>query len=157
MNDAPAISTEGGFIETFRARKDELGLSNAHCDHLLNRAGGYVDHYLGRADKALVSEAFTQFCELFALEFVPRENVEALRRMEAAWEGRAASQIRVAQSISKHLLDRVRPLFYAEKAAQLTNGRKNIPQEKRRRIARKAARARWRRKSANAIQNKSRG
>lgn len=144
MTDLPVIRTYDDLVEVFRARKAELGLSNKTCDGLLNRGDGYTDHHIGTADKGIGPVAFILFCELFALEFVPRPNLEAAKRMADQWERRNNSALRInAHSISKRVIERVKPILYAEKALQLENGRKKIPQNIRRRIARRAARIRW--------------
>jgi hypothetical protein len=50
-----------------------------------------------------------------------------------------------AYAISKSLIERVRPAFNAETGARLAETRKRIPRWKPKRIARQAARARWKR------------
>jgi hypothetical protein len=124
MADERAISTYDDLVTAFRARKDELGLSNTLCDELLNRPSGYTDHYLGRADKSIGPIAFILFCELFALEFVPRQNLAAASRMEPVWERRNNTQVRVRPlKVSKAVLDLARPFIRAEMARHASNAR----------------------------------
>jgi hypothetical protein len=100
-----------------KARKDELGLSNTLCDELLNRPPGFVDHYIGTADKGIGPVAFTLLCELFAIEFVARPNLAAAKRMEEQWEQRTETQVRVRPiKIPKAILDWARPIVLSEMA-----------------------------------------
>lgn len=146
MTDFPPVSTEGEMIAVLRARKDDLGLSNAHLDHMLNRANGFTDHYLGRADKPIVSQAWTMFCEALAIEFIARTNLAAAKRMESRWEKRNASQIRVyACRASMDQIEAIKPLIFGQVAQSggFARAAKLSPNQ-RSRIARRAARARWR-------------
>lgn len=150
------VRTYDELVEAFRRRKEELGLSNQVCDELLNRGLGYTDHYLGKADKNIGPVPFILFCELFAIQFEPQVNPDAVKRMEAKWEQRDKRAVRAhTYSMSTRHLKRLRPLINAEKAQQMTEGRKHIPPEKRRQIARRAVRARWRKHRAAKRKSKS--
>ena len=128
-------------IAAFRARKEKLGLSNSHLDHMLNRSEGYTDHYIGRADKNIGPVAFTVLCRVLALQFEPRTDPKALQAMAALYERRVDSQIRVnAKPLSIwQIIGRQGGLKRREK----------IDEKRRKIIAKRAARARWAKSRGN--------
>lgn len=143
------ITCHDDLIEAFRAIKDILGLSNTFCDDLIDVTAGHTDKVLGptRA-KGLSQFMFDNFCALFAVQFEMKVNVEAAKRMQPRWEGRENGRIHVDSSrVSKRMMERAKPQVlkgFAQQgvAARLTM----LTGEHRSKIARKAARARWRKR-----------
>lgn len=147
MTDAAPIRSYGDLIEAFRARKAEIGLSNTDCDTLGGLTTGHTDKLLGPTrSKNLGPLTFDILCELFAVQFVMAPNPEALERMEARWERRNERAVRVdAQRLSIELKSRALPYIMRDLGLKSAEARKQkIKPATRRRIARQAARARWR-------------
>lgn len=142
------ITCHDDLIEAFRAIKDILGLSNTFCDDTIGITAGHTDKVLGptRA-KGLSSFMFDNFSELFAVEFEMRINLDAAKRMQSRWEGRENGRIHVDSSrVSKRMMERAKPQVLKGFAQQGVAGRLTVlTGEHRSKIARKAAKTRWRR------------
>lgn len=141
------FSNYGGFVDALLIAKNYLGLSNSHVEHMIGLVAGHVDKNLGPSRiKNIGPTLFDDYLECFAVEFVMRVNPAAEKRMKTRWEGRNKKRVRpYAHSMSMAVMERAKGAFHKEKAEQLTNGRKKIAPERRSKIARRAAKARWRR------------
>jgi hypothetical protein len=142
------IRTYEGMLEAFHARKAGLGLSNEECERLAGLTKGHLDKQIGPSRvRNITPMMFDVLCELFAVELHLVVNVEAAERMAARWERRDDRAVRVnASVISKSLIDKAKPVIFREIGVQLREARKKLKPSTRRRIARQAARARWRRR-----------
>lgn len=140
-------------IEAFRVMKDILGLSNTFCDDTIGITAGHTDKVLGptRA-KGLSSFMFDNFSELFAVEFEMRINLDAAKRMQSRWEGRENGRIHVDSSrVSKRMMERAKPQVLKASAKHANTARNTmLSREHRSKIARKAAKARWRKRRPEA-------
>lgn len=147
MSTPAPIRTQDDLIEAFRAVKDRLGLSNTWCDDVGGFTRGQTDKVLGPTRAKGLSPMLLQtYCSLFAVKLEMVVDLEQARVMEARWDGRDGSQVRMdAGRISKKLVERAKPavlkdfskLGVAARVEMLTG-------EHRTRIARKAAKSRWR-------------
>jgi hypothetical protein len=135
--------------EAFRKIKDMLGLSDAFCDEIGGLTVGHTNKCLGPTGyKNIGATPFGIFCEMFGVEFRMVINLDAVRRMEARWERRNAERIRIEnRRPSKELIERSKP-HVLKAAARHANAARNamLTSEHRTSIARKAAKARWRKK-----------
>lgn len=133
------------FAEIFRIMKERLGLTNKFLDDAGNFADGQTDKYLGpSATKNLGPETFDYFCEVLAIEFHARIDMDALKRMEAIYDAKAPRWFPNAKvgRISRKLIERAKPEIYRENAR--AGGKKraaNLPAKLRSQIARKAGKA----------------
>jgi hypothetical protein len=136
--------------DVFRLMKERLGLTNEFCDDAGGLAKGHCDKILGPSEsKNWGPTTFDLFCEMFAVEFRVHVDLEAAKRMLAVWEGRERPlypDAKVAR-ISKKLIARAKPHVLRD-LSRVGNAARNamLPGEHRSKIARKAARARWRKK-----------
>lgn len=139
-------------VDYIRARKDDLGLSNAFVDEFCGMTPGYCDKLLGPSGtKGLSRFTLDYFFAALAFELVPRPNAEQEAMMRPRWEGREKSQVRVPRRVSKAIMERARPMLLAILAK--SGGLKRaacLPGKRRSEIARKAARVRWRMAKARA-------
>ncbi|MGY8660944.1 hypothetical protein Q3C01_01080 [Bradyrhizobium sp. UFLA05-109] len=105
-------------VEAFRAIKDRLGLSNKFVDDACDYADGITDKLLGPSHtKTINALSFSMFCAVFAVRFEMKVDLEAVRKMEARWEGRETRKVAPPDSVlSKKLLDKARPIILRELA-----------------------------------------
>jgi hypothetical protein len=146
MTSSP-IRTQDDLIEALRAVKDRLGLSNTWCDDVGGFTRGQTDKVLGPSRaKGLSPMLFATYCSLFAVRLEMVVDLDQARVMEARWEGRDKSNVRMDLGrISKKLVERAKPLVLSQ-SGQRANVVRNrmLTREHKEKIARKAAKARWR-------------
>lgn len=143
------VRTQDDMIEALRRAKDMLGLSNAWCDAIGGLTSGHTDKVIGPSrTKSLSQMTFDLFCELFAVEFHMVVNIDAAQRMADRWEGRNASNVRVESNrVSAGLLERAKRHILVASAKHANAARNQmLTREQKAKIARKAARARWRKR-----------
>jgi hypothetical protein len=76
-------------VQAFRARQDELGLSNQLCDELAGLTSGHTDKLLGPSrNKTMGASTIDIFLELFGVSLVLVEDMDKVRRMQSRWERR---------------------------------------------------------------------
>lgn len=149
MSEFPTVRFRdyAGLVAAMRAVKDYIGLSNAELESICGLTSGHVDKALGpSAVKTIGRSTFDLLCGGLAIEFEIRADPEAMRRMESRWEGRNRSQIRVdAKPPSIEILERAKPVIFRQNGVRgaLARNAKLSP-AKRSKIAKRAARARWR-------------
>jgi hypothetical protein len=134
--------------DVFRLMKERLELTNEFIDDVGGLTKGHADKLLGPSEaKNWGPTTFDLFCEMFAIEFRVHVDIEAAKRMQAVWEGRERPLFPHARvtRISKKLIERAKP-HVLQDFSKLGNAARNamLPGEHRSKIARKAARARWR-------------
>lgn len=134
--------------DVFRLMKERLGLTNEFCDDAGGLTKGHTDKILGPSEsKSWGPTTFDLFCEMFAVEFHARIDLGAAKRMEAVWEGRARPLYPDSKTkrISKKLIERAKP-YVILASVKHANAARNamLSREHRSKIARKAAKARWR-------------
>lgn len=139
-------------VEVFRIMKDRLGLTNEFIDDAGGLTKGHADKILGPSEaKSWGPTTFDLFCEMFAIEFRVHIDLDAAKRMEAVWEGRERPLYPNAKvrRISKKLIERAKPHVFKDAAS--AGGIKRaacLPAKHRSDIARKAAKARWKKERA---------
>jgi hypothetical protein len=145
-----AIRNRNDLVEVLRARKTELGLSNAFVEAQLQMTDGGCDKVLGptRAMGFSIAVMF-DMVELFGGRLVFEVDAETEARMRDRWERREERNVREPRRVSKAILERARPAFYRQLSRLGNEARKKmLPPEARKRIARAAAISRWRRHRA---------
>lgn len=133
-----------GFIAALRARKVEMGMSDKDLEYVGGLASGHVSQVLTRgAPKALGPLSFGRVLRGLGLELHVVENTELTAAARAQYNKRDESQVRV-----RAIAIKPKPtwLLNRRKARELRHRQLQMftPQE-RSRIARKAARNRWKR------------
>lgn len=146
--DLPVVRTMQDVVDLFRVLKEHWALTNEFCDGAGGLTGGHTDKVLGPTEiKRLGYDTFALFMELFAVEFHPRLNMDAVKRMEAVWEGRERPLYPNAKvkRISKKLVERAKPLVFKEtgRIGGIVCAHMRTPAQ-RSESARKAAKSRWR-------------
>lgn len=142
------------FVEVFRMMKERLGLTNEFCDDAGGLVKGHTDKILGPSEtKNWGPTTFDLFCEMFAIEFRVHIDLAAAERMQAVWEGRKRPlypNAKVAR-ISKKLIERAKP-HVMQQMGRVGAAKKMVmlSAEHRSKIARKAAKARWRKQRRRA-------
>jgi hypothetical protein len=137
-------------VEAFRARKEQLGLSNAAIEEQLLMATGTCDKYLGPSRTLqLNAVAIEALMTLFGVELVMPVNPELEARMCARLERRDERQVRPQSRLSRQLMEVANKQFYARLSKLGNEARKaKLPPEARKRIAPAAAISRWQRHCA---------
>lgn len=148
------VHRHSDLIDVFRMMKERLNLTNEFCDDVGGLTKGHTDKILGPTEsKNIGPVTFDLFCEMFAIEFHVKIDMEAVKRMEAVWEGRERPLYPDARvkRISKKLIERAKP-HVAQQMGRAGAAKKMVmlSAEHRSKIARKAARARWRKRRAKA-------
>jgi hypothetical protein len=146
-------------VDVFRLMKERLGLTNEFIDEAGGLTKGHTDKVLGRSEQKRVGYGtFALFCEMFVVEFHAKINMEAVKRMQAVWEGRERPLFPHGKPgrISKKVLAAAKPMIYSEMGKLSGPARMQcLTVEHRSRIARKAAKARWRKPRIKAAPSKS--
>lgn len=117
------IRNHNDLADAFAAIRTHLDLSNEFCEALGGLTKDHINKTLGPTrEKRIGPRTFDIFCELFAIEFVPRVNPEARLRMQKRWERRNKQQVRVPRphSISKELLERAKQIIFAKHTRKAT-------------------------------------
>lgn len=147
------VRTHEDITEVFRMMKERLGLTNKWCDDVGEFVEGWTDKVLGPSEaKKWGPKSFDKFVEMLAIEFVVRVNVHAAARMEEIWEGRIRPiDLPKNKRVSAKAIERAKP-HVLRSFSELGNAARNkmLPAEHRSKIARKAARARWRKPRTTA-------
>lgn len=153
MNDYPPIRCYDDLIDCFRRRKDELGLTMETLDRLTQLAPGYCAKVLGDAQvKKLGKDSFDEFMQALALQLHPAPDLAFAQKMERRWEENQRERPLGGEHarVSMRALNRFTPIVVRiRNAAIAPKGGKaraaKLSAKRRTQIARKAARARWRR------------
>lgn len=136
-------------VEVFRMMKDRLGLTYKFIDEVSGLAKGHADKVLSRtAQKRLGYDTFAVFCELFGVMFEVKIDIEAVKRMEAVWEGRLRppySPDCKPGRVSKKLIDMAKPHVLKDmaKAGGTASGALRTGSQGSE-VMRKLAKSRWR-------------
>lgn len=148
------VRSHEDITEVFRMMKERLGLTNKFCDDVGEFVEGWTDKVLGPSEaKKWGQKSFDKFSEMFAIEFHVMVNVHAAARMAEIWEGRIRPlDLPKNKRVSAKLIERARP-HVLRSFSELGNAARNamLPGEHRSKIARKAARARWRKPRKSAV------
>jgi hypothetical protein len=146
-------------VEVFRLMKDRLGLTNEFIDDVGGLTKGHADKLLGRSEmKRLGYDTFALLAALTAIEFRVYVDMDAVKRMEKVWEGRARPLFPNGKPgrVSKKLIEMAAP--HVAKQMGIAGAAKKMTMlsaEHRSKIARKAAKCRWR-KTARAARDQIR-
>lgn len=136
-----------GLIEAFRARKAELGLTDAALNTLANLGGGHIGKLFGDARvKILGPHSLNNILWALAVKIVIVEDPEARADLEQHWEKRERPIVDAQRraKLGKTTMRRVIPAVMSElgkRGAAVTNALKTKKQ--RSVAAKRAADARW--------------
>lgn len=143
------VRSHEDITEVFRMMKERMGLTNKFCDDVGDFVEGWTDKVLGPSEaKKWGQKSFDKFCEMFAIEMHVKVNVKAAARMAEIWEGRIRPiDLPKNKVVSAKLIERAKP-HVLQGLAKIGNDARNamLTGEHRSKLARKAARARWRKK-----------
>jgi hypothetical protein len=148
MNDPKLLAIArdyGELIDALRGRVDELGLTMQTLDDLSGVQQGYCAKILGPAQsKSLGPISLGCLLQALGLSLQVVEDPEAVAMIGHRWERRAPAHH--ASRVSKAAMARILPLILRHLASRGGKARHTkLTSEERSRIAREAARARWRR------------
>lgn len=135
------------FVEVFRLMQDQLGLTNSFIDDVGGLVSGHTDKILGPSQtRNWGPTTFDLFCEIFAIEFRAHIDLDAAKRMADLWEKRRRpAALSHTNRISKKLLEKAKPLVaQAMGRAGAAKKMTMLSAEHRSKVARKAAKSRWR-------------
>lgn len=134
-----------------RWMKDTLGISDKALDDLAGLTEGYANKLLGPTRyKNLGVTTLPLITGALAVKWVMMVDETQIQRMADRWEGRNEQRVRIEnRRPSKELLERSKPhVLKAHLKAANTARNAMLSSEQRSAIARKAAKARWRKKRA---------
>jgi hypothetical protein len=144
------IRDHAEIADGLRALQDFRGLSNEELEHLAGLARGHVDKCLGPSRQKSIGKATLNYL-LSALggQLVLMRDLRQEQTMRRRWEGRNGKQIRVVtHGMSKVQLLQAKTIIFKQIADRLSLHRQNIAPAKRSKIARRAAKMRWKRRRA---------
>jgi hypothetical protein len=133
-------------LEALRARKTEIGLSNNFIEHALHMGAGGLDKVLGPSRvKGLSLPVALDLLELLGCRLRIEVDSELEAKMAERYERRSECSVRQHRRISKAIMERVKPVLFAELGRDGGKARaRSLPAKQRREIARNAALVRWR-------------
>jgi len=141
------ISDYPSLVAALRDRKAQIGITDQVMDELAGWARGYTGKILGPASVKTIGQMSFGVClGVLGVKLILVEDQEMMQQMEQRWEQRYRPANVDAHAISMRLIERVKPAIFRQVAADLTRARKKIRPSTRRRIAKQAALARWRRR-----------
>jgi hypothetical protein len=140
------IACRDDLVELLRARKNELGLSNAWIENALHLGENDLTKTLGPTQsKGLSLLLAIDLAELFGARLVLQIDPELEAKMRLRWEVRDEKNVHPSRRVSQVILERARPVFFQQLSRLGNEARKaKLPPEARASIARAAALARWR-------------
>jgi hypothetical protein len=140
------IRSQDDLIEALRTAKELRNLSFRTLDAMGDFTEGHMERVIGpRREKGMSPFVMQMLLSMLAvkLEMVP--DPEQAAKMQASWEGRNTSNVRIEKGrVSKSLLERAKPHVLKESGrmgAAIRNSM--LSPEQRSAIASTAARARW--------------
>ena len=139
--------------EVFRLMKERLGLTNEFIDNAGGLTKGHADKIFGPSEsKGWGPTTFDLFCEMFAIEFRVYVDIDAMKRMADVWEGRKRpAELSENSRISAKLIEKAKPHILQAFAKQGSMARNAmLTGEHRSKLARKAAKSRWRKRRVSA-------
>jgi hypothetical protein len=107
------IRCSDDMVEALRARKEQLGLSNAALEEQVLMAAGTCDKYLGPSRSANLTWRVTEdVMTLFGVELVMRVNPDLEAKMLERLERRDERAVRRPKRISAKLLELAQPIIH---------------------------------------------
>jgi len=144
----------GDVVDVMRDRKAELGLTDAVLDAVSGVQSGYTGKLLGPAQiKTMGMATFFYLVEALGMRLVFQEDMDIMQKMATRWEQRARP-VSMLNMLSTKAINRARPYLEQQIVSDVrrraglasAESRKvKIPQKKRQRIAKHAAKVRWKR------------
>jgi len=133
-------------VDLLRARKDDLGISDQFIDEAC-LSPGHCGKVLGPMRvKTLGRQSLDGLLIALGCALVLVEDPEHIAMMEAQWEKREAAKVHFPpRRVARSAIERIKPVIFSE-LARLGGAERArcLPGKHRRKIAQKAARARWR-------------
>jgi hypothetical protein len=138
------VTDYNGLIEALKARQAEIGITNATLEALTGLQPGYVGTLFGSSrGRSLGGTSFGLLLGGLALKLIVVEDLDAARRMEKRWEQRIRPLVlNGGQHKPVEIKFTRRHMRKIAKKAVAARMEKMTP-AKRRRVARKAAKSRW--------------
>jgi hypothetical protein len=145
------ITCRDDLVEALRQRKAQLNLSNEFVEEQLLMTAGGADKVLGPSQvKNLTLPVAFDMIELFGCKLMMMPCPETEARMSKRWVQRNGAQVHRTARVSRVILERAKPLVMSEHlnrkfGLKAANAARNamLSREQRSKIARKAARTRW--------------
>jgi hypothetical protein len=136
-----AIRTRNDLVEFLRARKEQLGLSNAFVETQMQMTDGGCDKVLGPTQaKGMSVPVMLDMIELFGARLVIQVDAESEARMCDRYERRNEAQVRPQARFSKKLLAAARKQIFRELSRRGNEARQaKLSAKSRSRIASAAA------------------
>ncbi|MDI3563544.1 hypothetical protein [Bradyrhizobium sp. Arg816] len=105
------IRSQDDLIEALRAAKEMRNLSFKTLDALGDFTEGHMERVIGpRREKGMSPFVFQMLCSLLAVKLEMVFDPDQANKMEAKWEGRDTSNVRLEKGrVSKSLLERAKP------------------------------------------------
>jgi hypothetical protein len=140
------IGNRDDLVEVLRARKAQIGLSNAYVEHALHMGAGGCDKPLGPSrTKSLSLLVAFDLVELFGGRLVFQIDAALEARMRNRWERRSERNVRQGKRVSRKIMALAQQVFFKRLSKLGNDARKvKLPPEVRSDIARAAATSRWR-------------
>jgi hypothetical protein len=155
MTEPIAVCTDyESLLVALRARADALNVSRATLDDVSGLASGYTAKLLAQPPiKSLGAVSLGPMLGALGIAIVLVEDPDAMRRVASRMVGRNNSQVRVLTGGKHNGITIKLSLRHMKKLAKLaTAARKaKIPRWRRIKIAKQAARARWKRSKRAAV------
>jgi len=141
--------------DVFRMMREHWGLTYKFCDDVLGFADGHTEKILGPSEQKRWGPATLHaLMELFGLEFRVYIDPEAVKRMEAVWDKKQPRWFKDAKvgRISKKILEAAKPVVIQQHMKNANAARNAMLScEHRSKIARKAAKSRWKKHRAKRV------
>jgi len=144
------FSDYDSMIEAMRQRLVEINITHTTFERLAGWPAGLCGKVFGDAQvKKLGPRTLAEAFEVLAIKAVIVEDAEAAARMADRWEERVRADYNAVRtaSVGKTTINRMLPVISTEmqkRSRETYSSKKNAPM--RRRVARTAARARWKSK-----------
>jgi transcriptional regulator with XRE-family HTH domain len=134
-------------VDAFRARKEELSLSNEAVEHVLGLTSGHADK-LWSGTRGLSADMLDKMLQGFGLKVLVAIDSEQVQRMRPRWENagrRDQRQVRPPARIAASLIKRARPVVMREAGRRggLNTWRKIPDSRLRSRLMSELAKLRW--------------
>jgi hypothetical protein len=144
MQELATVTDYNGLIEALKARQAEIGITNATLEALTGLQPGYVGTLFGSSrGRSLGGTSFGLLLGGLAVKMIIVVDLDAARRMEKRWEQRERPlMLNGAQHKLIEIKFTRRHMKKIAKKSRAARMEKMTPAQ-RRRVARKAAKSRW--------------
>ena len=141
-----AASRHDELVDLLRARKEALGLSDAHLEHMCDMTPGHCTKLLGPArTKGLGRFSLDLLLEVLAVDIMLVSSPAKAQRMESRWEKRCTDRVHIdTNRLASTVIKRAQPHVMAAMGSRGGKARMaSLNPMQRSEIARYAAYCRW--------------